>query len=144
MPRSASWLTPQLPRRVCCAVCDIGAYASSRDDLLADSDISGLHCHAIGGTAQLALRDSITIAATWCAAIELPGIARPEGCCYSCRLPLRLSAGHRRLRRPRWGTAGHGAEPGRSCSAQRYSAPPAADPTGDAGRRPRRKLPGTT
>ncbi len=47
------------------------------------------------------------------------------------------------LRRPRWGTAGHGAELGRSCSAQRHSAPPAADPTRDAGRGPRQKLPGT-
>jgi hypothetical protein len=57
--------------------------------------------------------------------------------------PVVLSARHRRLRRPRWGTAVHGAEPGRSCSAQRHSAPPAADPTGDAGRGPRRKLSGT-
>ena len=58
--------------------------------------------------------------------------------------PIVRSARHRRLRRPRWGTAVHGAEPGRSCSAQRYSAPPAAGPTGAAGRGPRRKLPGTT
>ena len=39
---------------------------------------------------------------------------------------------------------GHGAELGRSCLAQRYSAPQAAGPTEAAGRRPRRKLPGTT
>ena len=58
--------------------------------------------------------------------------------------PIVRSARHRRLRRPRWGTAGHGAEPGRSCSAQRWTAPPAAGPTGTAGRGPRRKLPGTT
>ena len=58
--------------------------------------------------------------------------------------PIVRSARHRRLRRPRWGTAGHGAEPGRTCSAQRWTAPPAAGPTGAAGRGPRRKLPGTT
>ncbi len=58
--------------------------------------------------------------------------------------PIVLSARHRRLRRPRWGTAGHGVEPRRSCSAQRHSAPPAAVPTGNAGRGPWRKLPGTT
>ena len=58
--------------------------------------------------------------------------------------PIIRSARHRRLCRPRWGTAGHGAEPGRSCSAQRRTAPQAADPTGAAGRGPRRKLPGTT
>jgi hypothetical protein len=58
--------------------------------------------------------------------------------------PTVLSAQHRRLHRSRWGTAGHGAEPGRSCSAQYYSAQPAADPTVVAGRGPQRKLPGTT
>ena len=58
--------------------------------------------------------------------------------------PIVRSARHRRLRRPRWGTAGHGAEPGRSSAAQRWTAPPVAGPTGAAGREPRRKLPGTT
>ena len=58
--------------------------------------------------------------------------------------PIVRSARHRRLRRPRWGTAsaGHGAEPGRSCSAQCCTAPPAAGPTGAAGCGPQRKLPG--
>ena len=56
--------------------------------------------------------------------------------------PIVRSARHRRLRRPRLGTAGHRA--GRSCSAQRWMALPAAGPTGAAGRGPRRKLPGTT
>ena len=53
--------------------------------------------------------------------------------------PIVRTARNRRLRRPRWGTAGHGAESGRSCSAQRCTAPPAAGPTGAAGRGPRRK-----
>jgi hypothetical protein len=63
---------------------------------------------------------------------------------------LVLPARHRRLRRPRWGiagTAGHGAEPGRSCSdggAKLFGTAPAADPTRDAGCRPRQKLSGTT
>ena len=44
--------------------------------------------------------------------------------------PIVHSARHRRLRRPRWRTAGHGVEPGRSCLAQRWTALPAAGPTG--------------
>ena len=70
------------------------------------------------------------------------GLPGPTGC-YAigdyawCVSPIVLVARHRRLRRPRWGTAGHGAEPGRSCSALRRSAPLAADPAGAAGRGPR-------
>ena len=44
--------------------------------------------------------------------------------------PIVRSTRHRRLRRPRWGTAGHRAEPGRSCLAQTLD--------GTAGRRPNR------
>ena len=44
--------------------------------------------------------------------------------------PIVRSARYRRLRRPRWGTAGHKAEPGRSCLAQTLD--------GTAGRRPNR------
>ncbi len=48
--------------------------------------------------------------------------------------PIVRSARHRRHCRTRLRTAGHGAEPARSCSAQRCSAPPTADPTGTMGR----------
>ncbi len=58
--------------------------------------------------------------------------------------PIVLSALHRQLGRPQWGTAEHGAEPGRSCSGQRYSVQPAADPAGDAGRGLLLKLPDAT
>ncbi len=59
--------------------------------------------------------------------------------------PIVHSSRQRQHCRPLWGTAGHGAEQGKSFLAQRCSASPAADPTGTAGNRARqRKLPSAT